>query len=89
MELVICTLAVYKSVQILDALSPKEAMPWVKVVVGWFLSMGATAIGGPFGDASFGHFLLYSLAIATMAGTVHTLLRLLTHLGDRQRKYTR
>ena len=38
MELVILGLVVYKIVQMLDLLSPKEAMPWVKVLSSVLIS---------------------------------------------------
>ena len=83
MELVLCALAVYKLVQILDALSPKEAMPWVKVLVSTALAYGAGAIMG------VDDLLIQGLAIATVAGATHTLLRLTTLVGDRTRRTTR
>ena len=42
MEYVIAGLAVYKVIQILDVLTPKEAMPWVKILVGTVLGYGAS-----------------------------------------------
>jgi hypothetical protein len=83
---VVCALAVYKFVQIVDALLPKEAMPWVKLIFGWWMSIAAVGLAGPhFGQVTFGWFILVSLAVATLAGTVHTVLRLLTLWGDRAR----
>ena len=76
MNYIICALAVYKLIQVADALSPREAMPWVKVVVGVVTSYGATFVI-PFTDP-----WLAGLAVATLAGAVHSLLRLLTFLGD-------
>lgn len=83
MDMVICGLAVYKAVQILDALSPREAMPWVKVVVGTLLAYGAGFVIG------IEDLEIQGLAIATVAGAVHTLLRFFTLVGDRSRKPTR
>lgn len=73
----------YKVVQILDALTPKEAMPWVKVMVSTVISFGAAALMGT------GNLVIYGFAVATVAGTVHTVLRLLTLMGDRNRRPNR
>lgn len=83
MDLIICGLAVYKFVQILDSLTPKEAMPWVKVLVSTFVSFGASALSGA------DNLLLHGFAVATVAGTVHTVLRAVTLFGDRYRRATR
>lgn len=80
MELVIASLAVYKAMQLLDALSPREAMPWVKVLVGCALGYGATFALGLQDPALMG------LTVATCAGIVHAVLRLLTLVGDMARK---
>jgi hypothetical protein len=76
MNYIICALAVYKIVQILESLLPREVMPWVKVLVGIVLSYIATFI------IEFDDRWLSGLAVATLAGAVHTLLRLLTLMGD-------
>jgi hypothetical protein len=76
MNYIICALAVYKTVQILESLLPREVMPWVKVLVGIVLSYIATFI------IEFDDRWLSGLAVATLAGAVHTLLRLLTLMGD-------
>jgi hypothetical protein len=76
MEILLCSLAVYKFVHLADSLSPKEAMPWVKVVFSIAVSYIAVAI------AQIGDLWMAGLAVATIAGTVHTLLRLLTLVGD-------
>lgn len=76
MNYIICALAVYKAVQIIESLLPKEVMPWVKVLAGTVLSY-ITIFIVPFDDR-----WLAGLAVATLAGTVHTLLRLLTLMGD-------
>lgn len=76
MNYIICALAVYKAVQIIESLLPKEVMPWVKVIAGTVLSYIAIFIV-PFDDR-----WLAGLAVATLAGAVHTLLRLLTLMGD-------
>jgi len=74
---------VYKVVQILDALTPKEAMPWVKVIVSTLISFGAAALMGT------GNLIIYGFAVATVAGSVHTVLRLVTLMGDRNRRPNR
>lgn len=76
MNYIICALAVYKAVQVIESLLPKEVMPWVKVIAGTVLSYIAIFIV-PFDDR-----WLAGLAVATLAGAVHTLLRLLTLMGD-------
>lgn len=80
MELVVASLAVYKTVQALDALSPKEAMPWVKILVGVALGYAAVFILN-MPDKS-----LMGLTVAAGAGIVHTVMRLLVLLGDLARK---
>jgi hypothetical protein len=76
MTLVLAALAVYKTVQVLDALTPKEAMPWVKILVSVILGYAYGAIIG------VEDLLISGLAIATLSGTVHSVLRLLTLSGD-------
>lgn len=76
MTFLICSLAVYKLLQIMDSLTPKEAMPWVKVLVGVALGYGVaipTQLYNPW---------LSGLAVASAAGTIHSVLRLLTYVGD-------
>lgn len=80
MSLVIASLAVYKLMQALDALTPREAMPWVKVLAGVALGYGAAAI------AQLDDLVLSGLAVATLAGSVHAVLRLVTLVGDLARK---
>lgn len=69
-------LAVYKAVQLLDSLSPREAMPWVKVLVGIALGYGAAVITG------MDDIAIAGLAVATIASGCHSVLRLVTLLGD-------
>lgn len=76
MTLVLAALAVYKALQIILSLLPREVQPWVKVLAGTILAFGATAL------ADVDYFVLSALAVATLAGTVHSVLRLLTYLGD-------
>lgn len=76
MDMVIAALAVYKVVQVLDSLSPREAMPWVKILAGVALSYPAGVLMGVENLAMSG------LAIATLSGTIHSVLRFLTLSGD-------
>ena len=80
MNYLICALAVYKFIQLADALSPREAMPWVKVLVGVVVSYGSIFVL-PFDDR-----WLSGLAVATLAGAVHAVIRLLTLTGDMAHK---
>lgn len=84
MNYILAGLAVYKTIQVLDSLTPREAMPWVKIIFGVLLGyLSLTLISVP--NKAVG-----GLAVATIAGTVHAVLRLLTLLGDwAQRKSTR
>lgn len=81
--MILCALAVYKLAQILDAMTPREAMPWVKLLVVTALSYGATFLMG------LENPLISGLSVATLAGAVHTVLRVMTLLGDRAQKQTR
>lgn len=76
MNYIIGALAVYKIVQLLDALAPREAMPWVKVatgiIVGYVVSMTTSMDGG----------WTSGLVVATLAGACHGLLRFITLIGD-------
>lgn len=84
MNYILAGLAVYKMVQVLDVLTPREAMPWVKIIFGVLLGYISTML------IPMENIAIAGLAVATIAGTVHGLLRLLTLLGDwAQRKATR
>lgn len=76
MNYIIAALAVYKVVQLLDALTPKEAMPWVKVLAGIILGYAASFVVG------LQDKWISGLAVATLAGTCHAVLRLITLVGD-------
>lgn len=76
MNYLLAGLAVYKVVQLLDALSPREAMPWVKVLVGVLLGYGAAFVSG------MDNIAIAGLAVATIASSCHSVLRLATLLGD-------
>lgn len=79
-DLLLASLAVYKLIQVLDAVSPREAMPWVKVLAGVTVSYPAAIIAG------VPNVTLGGLAVATVAGTIHAVLRLITLTGDMARK---
>lgn len=79
-NLLLAGLALYKVIQVLDAISPREAMPWVKVVTGVVLGY-PTAILADVPNVALG-----GLAVATVAGTIHSVLRLITLTGDMARK---
>lgn len=55
-------------------------MPWVKVLAGTVLSFLIVALGGFFDGGR--NYVLLSLAVATLSSSVHTVLRLVTYLGD-------
>lgn len=76
MNYIIAGLAVYKLVQLLDALSPRNAMPWVKILVSTIVSYGAVALLG------VSEWWIAGLAVATIASACHGVMRLLTLLGD-------
>lgn len=79
-NLLLAGLALYKVIQVLDAISPREAMPWVKVVL-------SVALGYPVSIlADVPNVALGGLAVATVAGTIHSVLRLITLTGDMARK---
>jgi hypothetical protein len=80
MALILASLAVYKVMQALDALTPREAMPWVKVLAGILLGYVGALI------ARLDYLALSGLAVATLAGSVHAVLRLITLVGDLARK---
>lgn len=80
MTYIISALAVYKILHIAQALLVRDVMPWVKVVTGALVSFLAVGLAG--GQKSVGMFVLSSLAVATLSGTAHSVIRLLTYLGD-------
>lgn len=79
-EILLASLALYKVIQVADALTPREAMPWVKVVLGVVLGYPAALIAG------VSNVALGGLAVATLAGTIHAVLRLVMLTGDMARK---
>lgn len=76
MNYIIAGLAVYKLVQVLDLLTPREAMPWVKVLVGVLLGYGASFV------LQIEDIWTSGLVVATIAGACHGLLRMITLVGD-------
>lgn len=76
MDLVLAGLAVYKIIQFIDSLLPKEVMPWVKLLAALLLSYGACLLI----DAD--NILINGAAVAALSGTVHSVLRLMTLTGD-------
>jgi len=82
MDYLLGALAVYKVTHVLDMLTPKEAMPWVKVVFSLLISfIVAFVLGVP-------NIPIAGCAIATLAGTVHALLRLIMLIGDMTQRKT-
>jgi hypothetical protein len=82
MEYILGALAVYKITHVLDILTPKEAMPWVKVVFSLLVSfIIAFALGLP-------NIPIAGCAVATLAGTVHALIRMVTLVGDMTQRKT-
>lgn len=79
MELLLVALAVYKIVQILDLFLPKEPMPWVKVVATVVVSYGLVF------TVWTDNIWLDGLVVATIAGIVHSLIRMITLMGDMAR----
>lgn len=79
MELLLAALAVYKVVQILDLFLTKEPMPWVKVVATLVMSYASVLI--LWTDTIW----LDGLVVATIAGIVHSLIRMITLMGDMAR----
>jgi hypothetical protein len=77
---IIAGLAVYKIIQLADALSPREAMPWVKILLTVLVSIGAAFVIDLDGNPT--EHVVAGFSIATLAGATHTLLRLLTLTGD-------
>lgn len=76
MKFFIAGLAVYKLMQLINTLTPREAMPWVKVLVGIFLGY-AFALG-----LRMEHWWTSGLVVATIASASHGVLRCLTLIGD-------
>lgn len=82
MNYLIAALAVYKTIQLIDSLTPKEAMPWVKIVASILIGYAAQY------PAQVDNYFIGGLVIAALAGTIHAVLRLLTLWGDVAQKKT-
>ena len=76
MNYVIAGLAVYKLVQLLNVLTPREAMPWVKILAGVAFGYGASFV------LSIEDMWTSGLVVATLAGACHGVLRMITLVGD-------
>lgn len=76
MNYLLAGLAVYKLMQLMNTLTPKEAMPWVKVLFGILLGYGVAFV------TNLPDVWTSGLAVATIASACHGLLRLLTLHGD-------
>lgn len=76
MSYLLAGLAVYKLLQLLNALTPKEAMPWVKIVAGVALGYVASFV------LNLPDKWTSGLAVATIASACHGLLRIITLHGD-------
>lgn len=76
MDYIIAALAVYKLVQVVDALTPKEAMPWVKILFTVLVSYGTTLL------LHMPYPYIDGLAVATLAGVCHAVIRLVMLYGD-------
>ena len=80
MELLVASLAVYKLVQLAESLVTKETMPWVKILFSISLSYAVAAL------LRVDNLAVVGLTVATLAGTVHAVLRLITLIGDLARR---
>lgn len=80
---VFSALAVYKMLQIILILLPKEPMTWVKVLGAWILAgLVVGLLHDHFTEWNFVWGFVSTFVVATLAGLVHTVNRLLTYLGD-------
>lgn len=76
MSYLLAGFAVYKLMQLLNTLTPKEAMPWVKVLAGIVFGYGVSFI------INLPDKWTSGLVVATIASACHGLLRLVTLHGD-------
>jgi hypothetical protein len=72
----ISALAVYKVMQFLNIMTPKEAMPWVKVLVGILLGYSVSFV------TNLPDKWVSGLVVATLASACHGVLRIITLHGD-------
>lgn len=69
-------LAVYKIIHLVTLAVPKDIPLWVRIVAEVVLGVAVASLLS-------GRFLLFEgLAVATLAGTTHSALRLITLAGD-------
>jgi hypothetical protein len=76
MNYIIAGLAVYKLVQLLNVITPREAMPWVKILAGVVFGYGASFV------LNIEDMWTSGLVVATLAGACHGVLRMITLVGD-------
>lgn len=76
MNYVLAGLAVYKLIQLLNSLTPREAMPWVKLLAGIVLGYVSAFI------LNLPNKWTAGLVVATLASACHGILRLITLHGD-------
>lgn len=76
MNYLISGLAVYKLMQFLNTMTPKEAMPWVKILTGVVLGYGISFI------INLPDKWISGLVVATIASACHGILRVITLHGD-------
>jgi hypothetical protein len=76
MNYIIAGLAVYTLVQLLNVLTPREAMPWVKILAGVVFGYGASFV------LNIEDMWTSGLVVATLAGACHGVLRMITLVGD-------
>lgn len=76
MSYLLAGFAVYKLMQLLNCLTPREAMPWVKVLFGIVAGYGTAFI------INLPDKWTSGLAVATIASACHGVLRLITFHGD-------
>ena len=76
MNYIISALAVYKVMQFLNIMTPKEAMPWVKVLAGILLGYSVSFV------TNLPDKWVSGLVVATLASACHGVLRIITLHGD-------
>ena len=76
MNYILSALAVYKVMQFLNIMTPKEAMPWVKVLTGILLGYSVSFV------TNLPDKWVSGLVVATLASACHGILRIITLHGD-------
>lgn len=74
--MIIAALAVYKIVHVITSLLPRDVMPWVKVIGSTIISFVVAAL------LKMDDYVVSSLAIATLSGVVHAIIRMMMYTGD-------